>query len=125
MGYESRFYIVKKSSLEIMEDDNKILGEVIASFNMSKVQDLYMRIKNYPKTNCYFYSDIGTEKKVVEDEYGDELIEIPINDMITIMGEVIKEDPEYRRFRPFLSLLLGFNLNQWTDDSLVVLHYGY
>lgn len=122
MGYESRFYIVKKGSL-IVEDDGKIWGEVIASFNMSKVQDVYMRIKNYPKTNCYFYSDIGSEK-VIEDRYGDELIEIPINDMIAIMGEVIKEDPEYRRFRPFLSLLLGFNLEQWYDN-LVVLHYGY
>lgn len=122
MGYESRFYIVKKGSL-IVEDDGKIWGEVIASFNMSKVQDVYMRIKNYPKTNCYFYSDIGSEK-VIEDRYGDELIEIPINDMIAIMGEVIKEDTEYRRFRPFLSLLLGFNLEQWYDN-LVVLHYGY
>lgn len=121
MGYESRFYIIKKGSL-IVEDDGKIWSEVLASFNMSKVQDLYMRIKNYPKTNCYFY--IGNNK-VVEDSYGDELIEIPINDMIAIMGEVIKEDPDYRRFKPFLSLLLGFNLNQWTDDSLVVLHYGY
>lgn len=124
MGYESRFYIVKKSSLEIMEDNNKIWCDVLASFNMSKVQDIYMRIKNYPKTNCYFYSDIGSET-VLEDRYGDKLIEIPINDMIAIMGEVIKEDPEYRRFKPFLSLLLGFNLNQWTDNSLVVLHYGY
>jgi hypothetical protein len=120
MGYESRFYIVKKGSL-MVEDDGKIWSEVIASFNMSKVPDVYTHIKKYPKTNCYFY--IGNNK-IVEDNYGDELIEIPINDMIAIMSEVIKEDPEYRRFRPFLFLLLGFNLEQWYDN-LVVLHYGY
>lgn len=120
MGYESRFYIVKKSDFSFNKDTNKRWAELIASFNMCKCYDLYERIKHYPKTDCYFFNG---NKEVTEDKYGDPLIEIPINDMIEIVTKVMKDD-SYRRYNPFLSLLKGFNLNEW-NSNLVVLHYGY
>ena len=119
MGYESRFYIVKKSNFTF-EDDDKQWAEIIAMFNMCKCYDLYERIRHYPKTDCYFYIN---DEKITEDSYGDALIEIPIEDMIEILINIMAYD-DYRRINPFLSLLKGFNLNEW-NDRLVVLHYGY
>ena len=69
----------------------------------------------------FFYEDNNTI--IVEDKYGDPLKEIPIADAIKMIKEE-SEKSEYRRLKPCLALLEGFDMSQW-DDDLVVLHFGY
>ena len=121
MGYESRFYIVNKGYADCKDDDGYSWAEKIAMFNMSCVGNhLISNIKKYPKTNVYIYEG---EERLIEDRYGDPLIEIPVNDMIDLLEESIDKEEHYRRNMPFLRLLRGFDLSEWRD--LVVLHYGY
>ena len=120
MGYESKFYIVNKSDF-IADEDGYYYAEKIAMFDLCKVPGLYIKIKDYPKANVYIYSDDGNTE-IKNDLYGDELIEIPIPDMIKFLEEEIKES-SYRRYKPFLEMLKGFDLFEWSN--LVVLHYGY
>ena len=122
MGYESRFYIVEKSENCFTNEKGFVWGDVVAMFDLCKAYQVFEKIKKYPNTNCYIY--IG-DNKITEDCYGDTLKEIPISDMIKILEKVIKNsDYEYRRYKPFLKLLKGFDSEQW-NDNLVVLHYGH
>lgn len=118
MGYESRLYIVNKTDII---DNEMFYAEKIAEFNLCTVYDVSSKIKQYPVTNAYIYSDDGNTR-ILEDMYGERLTEIPINDVILIIEEAMKND-EYRRYKPCLQLLKGFNQLQW--KNLVVLHYGY
>ena len=121
MGYESKLVIVRKSRLFADPDcNNKVWAEKIAEVNLCKCYNFYTRIKDYPKTNSYYYN--GNDA-ILEDMYGDELIEIPIKDCIEILEECNKE--YYRRFGIALGLLKAFNDNDWCDSDIVVLHYGY
>ena len=116
MGYESRLYIVEKSSNK--DDDGRVWAEVVAIFNLCVVN---ININKYPDTNCYFYD---RDNKVIDDKYGDPLKEIPVPDMIQCIEESMKEDNgNYRRWQPCLQLLKGFDESQWS--KLAVLHYGY
>lgn len=122
MGYESRFYVVEKSIIET-DDLSMKYATKIAMFDMCKVPDIVGMIKkSYKPTDVYIYADDGNTK-IIKDAYEEPLIEIPIEDMISIMRKAIDKDGDYRRLRPFLHLLLGFDLTQW--NNLVVLHYGY
>ena len=123
MGYESRFYIVNKTPLSFpnnLENEGyKYYGELISTFNLC-CSDIHNEIKNYDYTDCYFYND--SSEQIFIDKYGECLREIPINDLIDILIKLMRKDV-YRRYKPLLMLLMGFDLNQW--DNLVVLHYGY
>ena len=121
MGYESKFYIIQKSNLPNSGDNGKKWGNVIASFDMCKI-GASSWLSKYPETEHYFYADDGNTE-VIEDDYGEPLREIPINDLINIL-ENDSELVHYRRFKPFLALLKGFDQNQF-DNNLVVLHYGH
>lgn len=120
MGYESRLYVVDKSDLVCIKNKRHMYYcEVIAQFNFCHVPEIYEKVSTYKDTNGYFYCD---GKEVTEDMYGKPLKEIPIDDMISIISEVMEND-SFRRYRPCLNLLKGFNLSEW--ENLVVLHYGY
>ena len=122
MGYESRLYIVEKSTLKHINKE-KVWGEVIAHFDLSKIGKAADKFLSYPDTDCFIYADNGNDE-ILEDKYGDNLKEIPIEDAIRILIEAAEKDNwYYRRFSPAIGLLKGFDLNQW--DNLVVLHYGY
>lgn len=122
MGYESRLYIVDKTSI-YDHDKNMVLGEVIAMFNFSKVDPVTNKFFNYPDTDTYIYSDDGNTR-ILEDSYGEKLKEIPIDDAIKIIEKAAEENHwNYRRWEPILGLLKGFNKKKWSN--LVVLHYGY
>ena len=120
MGYESRFYIVRKSTAQ--SNNTPVWAEVIAMFDMCKAPQLSEPARKYPPTNCYIYSD-DDNTKITEDKYGKPLTEIPIADMIEIVERAVSEDSFYRRYTPFLNLLKSFDLKYW--GNLVVLHYGY
>ncbi len=118
MSYESKFFVVEKSTMPDYENENYVYGQVVTGFNAGCIPCID-EIKKYPLTNAYIYYN---DEKVYEDKYGDKLIEIPIPDLIKIIRKASKND-NYRRYSPLLGLLKGFNLEQWND--IVVLHYGY
>lgn len=125
MGYESKYFIVEKSSLAPNMDNGKIYAQFVAEFDMCKCYGLVDKIRNYPKTNCYFF-DIDGNSEILFDNYDDELTETPIEDMTNFVYEEMQGDyREYRRLKPFYSLLKSFvdDRNKWGD--IVVLHYGY
>lgn len=118
MGYESRLYIVNKSNAKSI--DGYYYAEIIAMFNLCCVSDIMLQgIKDAKDTDAYFYD--GNEL-IIKDRYGKKLKEIPLKEMITMISNAMQYD-DYRRYKPCLSLLMGFNEKEW--DNLVVLHYGY
>lgn len=119
MGYESKIYVVEKSRLS-PDDDGKRWGDVIAMFDVCKFPGLPELFKS--KTDCYIYSDDGNTR-ITEDRYGDELTEAPISDVIKFLENEVQRGENYRRIKPLLSLLKGFDMEQC--DNLVCLHYGY
>ena len=127
MGYESRLYIVEKSDyyskvdVGFKEVKRMCFGEVVAMFELCKVPEIPSVIESYPDTDTYIYEG---EERIIDDKYGKPLKEIPIKDMIEIVKKAAEnDDNKYRRWKPCLALLKGFNGKQWQD--LVVLHYGH
>lgn len=73
--------------------------------------------------NCTMYADDGNTP-IKEDCYGDGL---EYADFQSVIGWLEKETQEsnYRRLKPLLSLLKGFDLSQWTDGEMQIVHFGY
>lgn len=119
MGYESKFYVVEKSSIK--NDKGLKFAEVLACFDMRKIHSTEW-LSKFPKTDCFIYADDGNTE-IVKDSYGDPLVEIQINDLINLI-ENDEEMKDYRRTAPFLALLKGFDQSKF-PRGLVVLHYGH
>lgn len=117
MGYESKLYVVHKSS-NIKEKD-MYWCEVIASFDLCKVD---IDFRKYPDTDAYFYEG---DEKIIEDCYGDHLKELTLQEAITEIENAMTRG-HYRRWNPILGLLKGFNEDEWGPvNALRVLHYGH
>ena len=56
------------------------------------------------------------------DRHGEHLKYAPINKVIEWVEQKIKKI-DYRRLKPLLGLLKGFDQSKW--DELQVIHYGY
>ena len=121
MGYESKFYIIEKNNHFLKNDKGFMFAQCLACFKMSKMGSIEW-LSRFPKTDYFIYADDGNTE-IINDEYGDPLIEIPINDLIEII-ENDEELKEYRRTAPFLALLKGFDQSKF-PYGLAVLHYGY
>lgn len=124
MGYESRLYVVKKSSIKHkVKDKEYIWAEKIAMFNLSKVYVISDKMRKAKDTDCFIYMDDGNTE-IVTDCYGDALKEMTIKEAIQILEEATEKDIlGNERYAPCISLLKGFNESQW--QNLAVLHYGY
>lgn len=118
MGYESRLYVCEKTN--VLGLSGRRWYDVIASINLSKMGEISTKMRGYPATNGYIFADDGNTE-IIEDDYGDPLNEIPIEEAIEILQNA--SDKQYRRYKPCLELLRGFNRAEWRE--LVVLHYGY
>ena len=124
MGYESKIYIVKKSSFS-WEDDGKKYAEQIAMIDMCKCYELSDILRNKPKTDCYIYADDGNTQ-IVEDCYGKPLTETPLHEAVQIVKNVIAKTPwEYWRYNVLLATLQSVHDFVGKDQDFVVLHYGY
>ena len=122
MGYESKLYVVEKASK--FPNEEMRYCQVIAMLDLCKFYPISSVRNHYPITECYFYADDGNTQ-VLEDRYGDPLREMPIEDVIRILEDVLDEGDDYRRIYPALATLkaLKRQSHQWRE--LVVLHYGY
>lgn len=121
MGYESRIYIVNKTTIN---DGGKVWAEVIAMFNMCVHPTLADLMRSKPVTDCYIYADDGNTH-IIEDKYGDPITEASVADVIAVLEKDIANGEDYRRIYPLLATLksLEEHSHQWKD--LAVLHYGY
>ena len=123
MGYESRLYVVEKSTLT--EDNGLRYAYIVATFNMCVCPVTY-NLRNNPETDCYFYEDNG-DTRVFEDRYGKPLTETTISDVVLMLEEAINSGEDYRRLFPLLAALKEFKRlsdnGKW--ENLVVLLYGY
>ena len=115
MGYESRVYIVKKSN-------SSDFAQEIAKFNCCKMQEGWADLFD-KQFNGELYADDGNTL-IKKDKYGKEL---KYTDFPTVIAWLEKEveKGDYRRLKPLLSLLKGFDLSQWTDGEMQIVHYGY
>ena len=121
MGYESKIYIVEKSSIKLASE-TKIYAQVIAMFDLCKMGSSDGFYKLFDKeTDCYFYADDGNTQ-VLKDRYGDSLIECDIVKLKEWLKERIKNN-NYRRLKPFYNLIKSFNKKDW--ENLAIIHYGY
>lgn len=122
MGYESKLYIVDKSSLE--DANGMKYAQVVATFDMCVCPTINV-LQDNPETDCYFYEK---NERVLEDRYGKLLTEATIEEVIDLLETDINDGENYRRLFPLLSALKTFKEQKdkgiW-DDDLVILHYGY
>ncbi len=124
MGYESKIYVVSKSSYDSPSDKGMRYCQVIAMFDLCKFYPLSCVTSTYPTTECYFFADDGNTK-VLEDMYGDPLKELPIEDVIEILETDLAMGSNYRRIYPTLAALKAINEHKDQWKELAVLHYGY
>lgn len=120
MGYETRLIIAEKGNAKKFED----YVFAVAEYDLCKVYGFNNKLqaKNYPVAEYRTYS-LGSNEPIEEDCYGAKLLEIPVKDCIELLKEAQAEEGGYRRFQPCISLLEGFNLDEW--NNLVVLLYGH
>ena len=117
MGYESRLCIVK--AFKSMN-----YAEIIARFDCSNMgygngwRELFSK-----PFNCAMYADDGNTQ-IKEDCYSDELKYADFPSVIAWLEKEIRKN-DYRRLKPLLSLLKGFDLSQWPDGDMQIVHYGY
>jgi hypothetical protein len=120
MGYESRFYVIEKSTLK--PDNGKVFSSIIAMFDMCKLgyeSSTMKLVQKAKETDCYIYADDGNTK-ILKDKYDEFLKEIPVDDLIVALK---KDDDGYRRIKPFVAFLKSLDATKWRE--LKVLHFGY
>ena len=121
MGYDIRFYVVDKYEHSINKENNKCFAEIIAKYEYCKDCNLCNFCDTFEDTDCYVYDNF--EETILKDCYGDNLKEIPINDMINYLEKNSSFD--YCRYRPFLYMLRGFKEEYNNYRNIVILKYGH
>lgn len=120
MGYESRLYIVRKTT-SFGYNTNLRWAQKIAVFDLCKVPAVSDRMRAYKATDAFICADDGNTE-IIEDDYGEALKEIPVADAIVILEDAAARD-NYWRYRPCIALLKAIQEEKQSD--IVVLHYGY
>lgn len=117
MGYDSRLYIVKKYGRF-----NDV--EVIARFECGKMgsENWWRELFDKPFNYTMYAEDNDTE--IVEDDCGDKLKYSGFRSAIEWLEEEIKTD-DYCRLKLLLSLLKGFDFSEWTEEKMMIVHYGH
>lgn len=115
MGYETKLIIVDRHPHE-----GWTYGDVIAEFNLCKLpwsfnhNDIFVEPIDFDLPDGHILTR--------EDRYGEHCGMARINDVINAIEKLAKDD-DYRRYKPCLALLRGFDRTQWHD--LRVVHWGY
>lgn len=130
MGYESKIYFVRDygvgnkngltdSTTVAMIDMGKMgyKGEIEKFKKLFDVETPFnLYVVDYDElTGCENYM------AVYEDKYGDRLKFAQIDDLIKQIDKVIKEVPDYIRFKQLKGMLKAFK----DDPEIYVVHYGY
>ena len=122
MGYESKLYIVEKSTIKSNVNGKELYwAEVIATFDLCKTYAVSGKMCKAKDADCFIYADDGNTE-IVTDCYGDTLKEMTIEEAVQILEEAAGCE-NYRRYAPCIALLKAFDQSKWRN--VVVLHYGY
>ena len=118
MSYESRIYVV-----DVRRRAGYTFPCRIAMMEMGAMP-YHSGWKELFKTPIDYtlYEINGLDEETQEDCYGEHIKSAKLEDVITWLENRIQTE-EYRRFRPALGLLKGFDPDDW--DCLEVLHYGH
>lgn len=117
MGYDSRLYIVKKCGRF-----NDV--EVIARFECGKMGSGNGWRELFDKPfNCVMYAEDG-DTEIKEDDCGDKLKYSDFRSVIEWLEKEVKRS-DYSRLKPLLSLLKGFDLSEWGEQKMMIVHYGH
>ncbi|MFA5048679.1 MAG: hypothetical protein WC516_06665 [Patescibacteria group bacterium] len=120
MEYESKLYIVEKSSCYDSELE-KVFAQIICMYNLSNTFPEFKHfINECLPTDCYIYID---SKRTIKDEYDSPLVELPIKDLLEVLVQETKhEDKHYHsQLMPLIALLKVFK----SRKNIAILHYGY
>lgn len=121
--YESRIYIVAPTGQRDSKS-GKYFAETLAVFNLGYVDSMIdiPVSKHWKPTNYFVYADDG-ETEILEDNYGDELKELTVDDLI---GKLTFTDgiAVSRRAATLVSALRIIRL-VYDKNDIVCLHYGY
>lgn len=132
MDYESRVYIVNEwNDIDdgiryVDEETGKPLGEIIAQFDLSYVEDGFLDVfKDEAKCCLYASNNEESESKIVKDYYGNPLTSAGI---LAVYCN-IKDGENWRTtaLKDFLNSLI-YNQKSISRDfteSFKVYHYGY
>jgi hypothetical protein len=120
MGYESKIIVAERSTSSYGEK-GCIYCEVVSIFNLCKASFITNAFKK-PEKPVEIYFDGDGDAPISEDCYGDQLTVASVADVIKVLKKEISKN-SYRRLKPLLGMLEGFNVEEWND--LICIHYGY
>ena len=123
MGYESRVYIINRNRVSKY-------GEIIAMFNCRYMGQDFKDLFQTEIDFRAYHEDGNTQIKL--DDYGYVCKYAYAEDVQEWLKHKIKEEKRtvggcYRRLKPLYKLLKTFNNKHWnySDNEMLVLHYGY
>ena len=119
--YESRIYIVAPTGQRDPKS-GKCFAETLAVFNLGYVETLEDATERYRPTNYFVYADDG-ETEILEDEYGDELRELTVDQLIAELS-INDGMAVSRRAAMLVSALRAIRL-MYDKHDILCLHYGY
>lgn len=122
MSYESKIYIVDKRYDDWDEQYGKYWASMEACFNLGMNHEMPFIIEHYNPTNCFFYDDVGY-LPMLEDKYGEPLIEIPIDSLIYELENL--QCKSWRTSALLEALKIIADEHTIKPRSIVCLHYGY
>ena len=133
MGYDSRLYIIRKTSIPSFGDDNFQYAETVVIYEMHvfpPFQKLFG--KSCPATKYAPFAPGDGNHAVTIDSYGNTLKERSLTEVIDCLNDYIKRQQNrelYARVKPLLALLQEFEKIHDDDIEsyyqLAVLHYGH
>lgn len=116
MGYETKLIVVNRYVF-----GDYIWAEIIATFDLCKLPWSFNHHDVFKEPIDFdLYLDEGTV--IREDSYGDLCCMANIDDVIDAINKLAEKE-NYRRYKPCLELLRGFDQSQWGD--LRVVHWGH
>ena len=121
MGYESRLIIVDRISIKSRKGEY-VMAEEIARFNLCCVPWNHGQIFTTPIDFDIQVTDGERVKYKKTDCYGEHCHMADLDIVIREIERLSSED-SYRRYKPILGLLKGFDPGEWNE--LKVVHYGY
>jgi hypothetical protein len=125
MGYESKLLIIRKTDVSVETDGFKY-AEVMAVYEMGKFPP-FQKIFNKAACSATKYCPVFGDYEVVEDMYGDPLLERSLDEVIDYLDQIIvlnDDSSKYERIRPLFALLQEYQKIQNAWYQLAVLHYG-
>ena len=122
MGYESRLYIVEKTTQRNFDD--RQWARIIANIELGKVYPFSDWFRKQRETQCFFYDTDGNTE-VFKDHCGDVLKETDLANTLLQLEKVSQADG-YWRYKVAIDLITSIiNATTGYSENIAVLHFGH